>query len=605
MWYYEVILNHLNKRGAFIPAEELFSYILQHGSSSAVYKSVFMYREEDIHNIIAKKTVADTHCPRFAYWIPVDIDKGDNSDERTLQTAQQTLQVLFESGLREENILIWYSGSGYHIDIHHDCFGVQPCIDYPYIIKQAIKKMLDSADLSIYTRSAVIRTPLSLNQKTNRYKIPLTVQELNTLKCNKIIELASSIDNLQPRLELLTSLMEEKEGDGELESYIVKEVPSIRALSVISEPQNIVSCIYKMWQAGPQDGTRNNVVLRLASHFRRSGLPSEVAKIAILAWNNKSLDETIVQEKIEYVYNKGYKFSCSDKIHQEFCSTHCQHFKHKDLDTILEYFTADDLHKQLKQRMEGDYANRIIHIDKMLGLPEELECKIYPGELVTVLGPTGMNKSTFVQDLILGFDMDNERIMEEFQQPTLYFASELAGWLTHRRSLQIVGNVDKNEIAKPGIMDKIYAENKRFIDHIKLVTMPPTLDMIELSIKEAVAQVIVVDYIELIQVPNVKQDEKIPKIMQTLASLAVNKDIIIIMVSQISRQYSREGILDLYAGHGSSAIEKSSRKVFGINGKKDKPVRTLELLKNQDGDLWQVALEFQKSYRLRKIKTEE
>ena len=75
-------------------------------------------------------------------------------------------------------------------------------------------------------------------------------------------------------------------------------------------------------------------------------------------------------------------------------------------------------------------------------------------------------------------------------------------------------------------------------------------------------------------------------------------DIIIIQVSQVSREYSRTQILDIYAGKGSGAIENASRKVIGINGKQDSADKTVELFKNSDGDLFEVDLKWTPSFRL-------
>ena len=82
--------------------------------------------------------------------------------------------------------------------------------------------------------------------------------------------------------------------------------------------------------------------------------------------------------------------------------------------------------------------------------------------------------------------------------------------------------------------------------------------------------------------------------------MAVNEDIIIIQISQVSREYSRSQTMDLYAAKGSGAIENASRKVLGITGKSDDPQKKVSLFKNSDGDLFDVELEWQPSFRLRK-----
>ena len=82
--------------------------------------------------------------------------------------------------------------------------------------------------------------------------------------------------------------------------------------------------------------------------------------------------------------------------------------------------------------------------------------------------------------------------------------------------------------------------------------------------------------------------------------MAVNMYLIIIQVSQVAREYSKNEALDLYAGKGSGAIENASRKVIGLNGQADSPKKTLSMYKNTDGGLFSVDLEWRPSFRLRK-----
>mgnify|MGYP006403283797 FL=1 len=94
--------------------------------------------------------------------------------------------------------------------------------------------------------------------------------------------------------------------------------------------------------------------------------------------------------------------------------------------------------------------------------------------------------------------------------------------------------------------------------------------------------------------------EKIKHISHGLSSLAVNNDLIIIQVSQVSRDYSRNEVLDLYAGKGSGAIENASRKVIGLNGQSDNKVRALRLFKNTDGELFDTVIEWTPNFRMRR-----
>ena len=151
--------------------------------------------------------------------------------------------------------------------------------------------------------------------------------------------------------------------------------------------------------------------------------------------------------------------------------------------------------------------------------------------------------------------------------------------------------------------DILYKYHKKELAHISVQTISPTIEQIKSKIRDLRPHLVIVDYIDLIDTPNTYRGEyeKIKYISHSLSNLAVNEDIIIIQISQVNREYSREGILDLYAGKGSGAIENASRKVIGIASEKDTLIRNVEMYKNNFGDLFKTTLEWQPSFRLRKI----
>jgi len=149
----------------------------------------------------------------------------------------------------------------------------------------------------------------------------------------------------------------------------------------------------------------------------------------------------------------------------------------------------------------------------------------------------------------------------------------------------------------------LYKHNKDLLSHIVFQTISPSIDQIREKIKELNPACVVVDYIDLIEPPRGVRGEyeAIRYISHQLSSIAVNYDCIIIQVSQVSRQYSRDDVLDLYAGKGSGAIENASRKVIGIEGQAKSTTKKVSLFKNSDGDLFEdVELEWTPSFRLRR-----
>jgi len=589
--YVEVAVGSPSRRGALVLIDDLWDLVYEQGANQAVYKSVYTYDAEALNFIKKNGTIKNFLGTRGITDIPIDIDKGQNTDEHTLRQVQALVYHLInELSLREGNFQTYFSGNGYHVDISNESFGFQESPDLPFVVKQTMVTMLKEVcdiDPSVYTRTALIRLPHTLNIKSQLFKVPLSLEEVQSSTVAKIHEIASSRRLSYGHSDLW--------GDQSLEKHINKDVPEVKEMSKVSEPRNIVPCIQTLYKRGPVSGTRNNTVLRIASHMRRHGIPSEAAKASLLHWNNNQLNPQIIIDKVEGSYNGGYKYGCQDEILVPVCDPRCIYYKNKDY--LVDVKNADELQKDLSERLETDYSGRMLDLAKMFGLKDK-DCAIYPGELVTIFGPTGSNKTTLAQNIALGYDFANDCIRPEWQLPTLFLSLELSGWYMHRRNLQIASGLSKEEVTKNHqYVGKTF---KEYVSNIVIQTVAGEVTMINKKIKELDPAIIIVDYIDLLQTPrNIRGEyEQIRYISHYLSNLAVNSDVIIIQISQISREYSRNEVLDIYAGKGSGAIENASRKVIGINGRQDSKDKTVQLFKNSDGDLFEVDLEWTPSFRL-------
>ena len=166
--------------------------------------------------------------------------------------------------------------------------------------------------------------------------------------------------------------------------------------------------------------------------------------------------------------------------------------------------------------------------------------------------------------------------------------------------MQIVSGCSKEEVNDN--YNDIYYEHKEEISHVVVQTISPTLQGIIEKVRELQPALVVIDYIDLIDTSKTYggEHDKIKHISHGLSNLAVNMDIIVVQISQVSREYSRNEVLDLYAGKGSGAIENASRKVIGLNGQSDKSTREVRLFKNTDGELFDATVEWTPSFRMRR-----
>ncbi len=589
--FVEMAIGSPSKRGALVPIDDMWDIVYEQGKEQAVYRSVYMYDEDAVKHIKANGTVKNFLGTRYIDSVPIDIDRAQNTDEYTLQHTQFIIDYLLkELNIKEGNYAIYFSGTGYHIDVSAECFGFKPSENLPYTVKATMMSLLNEikTDPAVYTRTALIRVAHSLNVKSGLYKIPLTLDELYTNHTN-IVKLAQD-----RRLEHGVS---ELWGEGHLEESIVNDVPVVRSMQKVNEPSNVVNCVQSLYNKGPMQGTRNHALLRMASHFRRNGIPSDATKASLLHWNNNQLNPQIVIDKVESTYNYGYKYGCNDELLASLCNPKCVYYKNKDY--LVDIKTSGDLQQELETRLESDFTGKMIPLAEMFGLHNK-DCNIYPGELVTIFGPTGANKTALAQNIALGYDFANDEIRREWQIPTLFLSLELSGWYMHRRNQQIVAGMSKDDVtANYKYVGDTY---NKYLEHLNLQTVAPTPDMIQKTIRDLQPNLVVVDYIDLVEVPRgvTGEYEQVRYISHFLSNLAVNLDIIIIQISQVAREYSRNQILDIYAGKGSGAIENASRKVIGINGKQDSKDKTVSLFKNSDGDLFDVELEWTPSFRLRR-----
>ena len=554
-----------------------------------IYRSTYLYGKDAKEYFDKNRTLKNFFGKRYIDLVPIDIDKGDNTDEYTLsQVKACRYDLVKEYDLQPGNYNIFFSGTGYHIIISADCFDFpQGDKELPYIVKETMKRMFEHIDLSVYSRTAIYRETHSLNLKTGLRKIYLPDDKIGKLDAEQVLDKAKTFSKEPPALW----------GEGALKGFAKEDVPDVVTLTRVSEPKNIVPCVQEMYNDGPLEGNRNNTILRMASHFRRNGIPSEATKAALLHWNNNQLEKNIIIEKVEATYNGGYAYSCHDKIMMEHCKPRCVYYKRKDY--IVDVLGSEDLQKDLESRMTTDYHGRSIDMGKIFGF-DEIDCSLYPGELMTIFGPTGSNKTALAQNLALGYSASENMIRKEWQIPTLYLSLELSGWLMHRRNLQIVADQNKQRVNKN--FKALFQHYQDELQHIKVQTVSPTLEQIQDKIRELQPALVIVDYIDLVETPpNVRGEyEQIKYISHRLSNMAVNMDLAVIQVSQVNRDYSKSQVMDLYAGKGSGAIENASRKVLGITGKADSPAKKIEMYKNSDGDLFSVNLEWTPSFRLRR-----
>ena len=584
--YLEIAQGTPAARGVLIDRRDLAKYV---NTEVPLYRSVYTYTEDVIQFKEQTGSIKSYFGERAIDHVPIDIDKGGNSDGHTLDLTRAVLMQLKDMDVEDSSFQVYFSGTGYHINISNEVFNFQTGTHLPLVVRSTMTKLFPDVDNSIYMRSGIYRVAHTINKKSGLYKIPLTTKEVWSLDADKLKQLAQ-----EPRLEFPYEVLV---GDGELEEHIVSSGHNITAMQNVTEPSKVVPCVQTMLNQGPATGKRHNVILRIVSHLKRHGLPSKFAKVIIDEWNQGSMDDQEIISLIESAYNGNYRYSCNDATMKDYCSSKCIYFKRKDY--LVDVKSSSDLQTEFEERLETDFEGKKIPLADMLGLEQDTD--IYPGELVTIFGPTGSSKTTLAQCIALGVDFARNQINTKWQIPCLYLSLELSGWYMHRRNLQIVSDLSKDQVNAD--YKGVYERHSHLLEHMVIQTVSPTLEQIQSKVRELQPALVIIDYIDLVETPfHVKGEyEQVKYVSHNLSNMAVNSDMIVIQVSQVSRDYSRNEVLDLYAGKGSGAIENASRKVIGLNGQANSHKKSLHMFKNTDGELLDCELEWRPSFRLRRV----
>ena len=179
MKFIEIAKGSPSHRHTIIPLSDLKNHL---EPEKELYRSYYTYDDKILEHKKLYKTVKGYDGMMFLDQITLDIDKGNDTDEGVLYRTQSFVEMLGEDWKLDRNELrIWYSGRGYHLTFP-DIFRFEPS---PFIadeVKATLTKYFPEMDSMPLMKTGLIRVGFSYNEKTKRYKTPLSAGELFSLK---------------------------------------------------------------------------------------------------------------------------------------------------------------------------------------------------------------------------------------------------------------------------------------------------------------------------------------------------------------------------------------------------------------------------------------
>jgi len=574
--YIELATPSVSSRGRVIRLNELAQYI---SNKTEVYRSLFVLDDTAKKHFTKRKTIKSFKGKYMLDRILFDMDKKGDSGDTLISRVKSFIDDKL-IGISEDEIRIWFSGRGFHIEIP-EIFGFEPSNTLPTVVKQTIHSKFGSEVDNIYDGGRIIRVGYSYNNKSNSYKIPIKYDELSEYDYSDILKLSQEsqfrLDKYQ--FKPFEDIDKAKWKDEIVNKVVVKqETKEVKTSGFNSH----VTCAQKIYAEGEKRGSRHINVLRLFNAWKRSGISKEMALYGGKEYA-PSLTEKDLKRSVDTVYNWNHDgFGCNDHVMVKYCDSMCRYYANKNFKSNVS--TIGDISKKFSHFVKEDFTLRSINLkDYYAGIKQDYA--FMPEELIILMGDTKLGKTAWIQNLCVEANHLN----------ILFMTLEVGEMQMYRRFSQIAHNITKHESIEyhKNASEEMLEDFKRPIHHIKMLQVSPELEEIKTIIKDLNSQVVIIDTIDGISLPyNNDPINKMDKIATRLKQIAQELGVIVIGVSHISRSASRE-FLDIHSAKGNSAIEQKADKIIGITGEREQSnKRIVRALGSRDENGFEIRCQF-------------
>ena len=478
----------------------------------------------------------------------LDVDGND-----VLIAKQKTVGLL--SVLKNKNIPynIYFSGRGFHVGIPDKAFKWKPSTNLHLKLKDELLKhnIFNYADISVTDKTRIIRLNNTLNTKSRLWKIHLTEDEFNLMSGEEIQELAQKPRrDRQPvklHCEPVFDIMER-----EIKKKTIKYQEEI---GMSPDPAN-APCISTMLE-GAVYGNRHATALRIAAWLRWR-YPEKVVRLIMEDWRervntednpfNKSEMDKIVTDCYKGHNGKGYRYGCKDLVMDKYCKSTCKLFKAKKSQTMM---TATDMEQVMINWLNSDIEP--INLGNLYGE----DFPMYPGEVVVIQAPPKCMKTMLVQNWV-----------NSLKRPTYFLEMEMGPRQIWQRFIQIDKGWNEEELRQHYL-----TKQTSMIDSFKWLNVdyapcyPVELER-RIDMLPEKPEIVVVDHMGLMLSKHRDLNMKMEEVAGALTELAIKNNIVVIAISEITKQAFSEG-MNISSARGSFRIAYNASKLLSVTARKN------------------------------------
>tara|TARA_B100000459_G_scaffold146739_1_gene113802 strand:- start:164 stop:1957 length:1794 start_codon:yes stop_codon:yes gene_type:complete len=576
----EVIQGDLSNRNK-VSTLDIYNKIEQKNMfGKEMYRSYYSFDSTFGDYVLTNKTVKGFDGLAYADTITIDLDKGEHSDDKFQEYLRYCLNELFDFDIRSEDINLWFSGKGYHIELQN-VFGFQPSKNLHTKVKSTMQEYFTFGD-NIYDKTRIIRSKWSLNPKTKLYKVFIPLQHIWDLSYEEICKIAKSkkaYDSYVKSHEgFYNTLNVDKIVEPYLQKYIITSPQVVQSnITKTGDTTSVVTCVQHIFNEGPTQGSRNTKIMRMSSSYKRAGIPYLVTLNGMINWADGQLDAAEVTRTVSNIYEENYMYGCQDIIMAEYCDPKCIHFKRKDyMMDIKDVIALEDF---FKEYIENDMSK------KSVDMKDVFDCDSFvfkPGELIVVSGDTGMGKSAFVQNIVT-----------KAQKDCLFLSLEMNEILTFRRFVQIAMRQNAQWVINQYKSDPSVSFQE-LLGHIKIVTIAPDIEAVKKIVAQHEPNILVVDTTDELQASGNRSSdiEKQNNIIDGLKAIAQRNHTIVIAVHHVNKVSASQGVIGLHSLKGSTNVVQKADKVLVVKGNRNEIHRVITSEKSRDEGRFELIAEF-------------
>ena len=472
--------------------------------------------------------------------LDVDGSNPDNARQKTigLTILLKDLEVPYN---------LYFSGTGFHVGIPSTAFRWKPDKNLHMKVKAALKTagIYDYADPSVTDKTRIIRLLNTRNSKSGKWKVHIPDSMVHK-EIDYILDYAS-----KPQETSLIALECEPVFDVLVKHTNDDNVSATKSLGRVPDSVNF-PCIQTMME-GTAYGNRHAYALRIASHLRWR-YPEEIVLQLMEYWRQKVDSEAkpFKSEEMESIINScyeghggaGYRYGCEDPVKDSLCKNTCTLYKAKKSQSVM---TANDMDKVMSEFYTTD--QKPLDLGGMYGQ----RFPVYPGEVVILQAPPKSMKTMLLQNWV-----------NHFKKPTYFMEMEMSPRQIWSRFVMIEKGWKEDEI-----VEHYRSMRNGITQDFSWLTVDygscyPTELQKRISMLPVKPEIVVVDHMGLLRSQQRDNNMKVEEASQGLMELAVQNNIIVFAVSEITKRAFHEG-MNMASAKGSFRVAYNANKLISVN----------------------------------------